>query len=356
MSSRAGSHAGRGFRYQDVVAAHIAVMGFVRRYPYGMVIPEGRDDLELRGPDFRTLCQVKSRRDHMGHFNAKAVAGFVKKMWDSKVRSSHDRFLLVLESGVDERVSSRSSLQALNVYPTVVAALKGRRGLAAEVAKTQVLVLPNPRSDAVVELAATRECTQQEADIYFADLLGSIGEKSDENGMRKPADYQGIGISDVEHRFNVLQPVLTAAVADVALTTGLCATVDFVSSDDDQFFYMGVDAQPSHVAAGLVVERPELRAAVLNGLNDRRNVLIHGASGSGKSAILWDAAYASRHAVRWFQIRRLPPDSVNSLVQLARSRRAAQDSPVGFIVDDVGRGLSEAWTAGTARGYSDDKR
>lgn len=348
MSSRAGSHAGRGFRYQDVVAAHLAVMGFAGRYPYGMVIPEGRDDLELRASEFRVLCQVKSRRDHMGPFSAKSIAGFIKKMWDSTARQPTDRFLLVLESDVAQRSSAETRLEDLSACPSLIAELKGQRSRSADAARTVVLVLPNPRADAVAELSARLGCASQEAEVYFADLLGLVGQLADENGIREPAEYQGVGVSDVQQRFDALQPLLTSSVVEEALLTGLCAAVDFLTDHDDPIFYMGVDAQPAHVAAGLVVERPELRAEVLDGLQTRRNVLIHGPSGSGKSAILWDAAYASRHAVRWFQIRRLTSGAIPLLVLLARSRRASLDAPVGFIIDDVGRGFGEAWTALTA--------
>lgn len=310
-----------------------------------MVIPEGRDDLELRGPDHRVLCQVKSRRDHLGAFGAKAVAEFIKKMWSSKARRPSDRFLLVLESGVDERNTPQASLKSLEHYAGVLGHLKGQKNLAAESALTQVLVLPNPRADALAKLTGLVGCTLQEADVYFADLLGFVGDAADANGMREPSNYAGLGVSDVQSRFESLQAVLTSAVVEEALTTGICAAVDFLTPDNDPLFYVGVDTQPTHVAAGLVVERPDLRAAVVDGLHDRRNALIHGPSGSGKSAILWDAAYATRHAVRWFQIRRLPLDAVGSLKKLAQSRRASMDAPVGFIIDDVGKGLSDAWSA-----------
>lgn len=69
MATRAGSHAGRGFRYQDAVAASLAVEGFVGQSAYGCVVPEGGDDLELKAAGGRTLAQVKSRRDHMGRFH-----------------------------------------------------------------------------------------------------------------------------------------------------------------------------------------------------------------------------------------------------------------------------------------------
>jgi len=348
LSSRAGSHAGRGFRYQDVVAAHLAVKGFAGNSEYGIVIPEGRDDLELRGQNGRILTQVKSRRDHMGPFRARAVADFIKKMWESKERQPDDRFLLVIESNIGARSSSETFLLELAAYPTIVSELQGRKALSVDVAKTQILVLPNPRVGAVAQIADQLGCTLLEAEVCFADLVGVAGQLSDDNGMRKPGTYQGIGVSDVQHRFDVLRPLLTSVEVEKALTTGLCAAVDFLTPHDDPLFYLGVDAQPAHVAAGLVVERPELRVAVLDGLETRRNVLIHGVSGSGKSAVLWDAAYASRHSVRWFQIRRLPVEALPSLVLLARSRRASVDAPVGFVIDDVGRGFAEAWTVLTA--------
>lgn len=346
--TRAGSHAGRGFRYQDAVAASLAVESFVGQSGYGSVVPEGGDDLELRAASARTLAQVKSRRDHMGPFSARSVAGFVRKMWDGKGLQPDDQFLLVLESNVGERRTAVRQLQELSAYPNVAAELKGRKGLAGLIARTKVLVLPDPRGSAVAQISVRQACTYFEAEMYFADLLGVVGRLSDDNGTRAANGYLGLAMSDVQQRFDVLQPLLTSAVVEAALIEGLCSAVDFLTPDEDPLFYLGVDAQASHVAAGLVVERPELRAAILEGLGSRRNALIHGASGSGKSAVLWDAAYASRHAVRWFQVRRLPPGAIASLVQLARSMRATADAPVGFIIDDVGRGFSEGWTALTA--------
>lgn len=348
MATRAGSHAGRGFRYQDAVAASLAVEGFVGQSGYGSVVPEGGDDLELKTASARTLAQVKSRRDHMGPFSARAVAGFVRKMWDGKGLQPDDQFLLVLESNVGDRRTAVRQLHGLSAYPTVVAELKGRKGLAGLIARTKVLVLPDPRGSAVAQILTRQACTSFEAEMYFADLLGVVGRLSDDNGTRAANAYLGLAVSDVQQRFDALQPLLTSAVVEAALTEGLCSAVDFLTPDENPLFYLGVDAQASHIAAGLVVERPELRAAVLEGLESRRNALIHGASGSGKSAVLWEAAYASRHAVRWFQVQRLPPAAIASLVQLARSRRATADAPVGFIIDDVGRGFSEGWTALTA--------
>ena len=321
------------------------MQGFVGQSGYGTVVPEGGDDLELRSRDSRVLTQIKSRRDHLGPFTPRAAASFVRKMWEARGVGPSDSFLLVLESEVGEHRTTGVLLQELSDYPSVIADLKGYKSLAAIAARTKVLVLPNPRSSAICLISCRQGCTPLEAEIYFSDLLGLMGRISDENGMRGAETFRGIAVSDVQQRLDALQPLLTSAVIEEALTLGYCEAVDFLTPDEDPLFYLGVDAQASHVAAGLVVERTELRLAVLAGLERQRNALIHGASGAGKSAILWEAAYATRHAVRWFQIRQLPLTAVQPLLHLSRSRRATSDAPVGFIIDDVGRGFSDGWTA-----------
>ncbi len=345
MSTRAGSHAGRGFRYQDAVAVYFCAQEISGHAHHGSVFPEGGDDLELRSLAARTLVQVKSRRDHLGPFSPRTVASFIRKMWDAQDLGADDRFLLVLESDVGKNRSPEDNLLDLSSYHAVVAELKRRSAPDAMIARTKVLVLPNPRSGAIDLIAATQGCTLLEAEIFFSDLIGLVGRVSDDNGLRSGGEFLGISISDVQYRFVALQPMLTSLVVEEALTLGYCDAVDFLSQDADPLFYLGVDVQASHVAAGLVVERPELRATVLSGLESKRNALIYGASGSGKSALLWEAAHASRHSVRWFLIRSLSPSAVPSLVQLARSRRASPEAPVGFIIDDVGRGFSDGWGA-----------
>lgn len=324
---------------------HLCVQGLIGQSEYGSIVPEGGDDIELRTTDSRILSQIKSRREHLGPFTARAASAFISKMWDAKGVAPDDHFLLILESNVGERRSAVEQLQNLSAHPSIVAELKGRKSLAAMVARTRILVLPDPRSSAISLISSRQGCMPFEAEIYFSDLLGLVGQVSDENGVRAPGSFRDIAISDIEHRLEALQPLLTTALVEEALRAGYCEAVNFLTPDDDSLFYLGVDVQATHVAAGLVVERPELRSTVLAGLEGRRNTLIHGASGSGKSAVLWEAAYASRHAVRWFQVRQLSSAAVPSLLQLARSRRATSDAPVGFIIDDVGRGLSDGWTA-----------
>src|SRR5205085_1928960 len=77
-----------------------------------------------------------------------------------------------------------------------------------------------------------------------------------------------------------------------AVAAGVCAAVDFLEPSEliQADFLRGVSAAPAHIAAGLDVERPAELKAILDGLDDRRHVLVAGPSGSGKSTLMWRSA------------------------------------------------------------------
>jgi hypothetical protein len=100
-------------------------------------------------------------------------------------------------------------------------------------------------------------------------------------------------------------------------------------------FYGGVDVVAGHVVAGLTVQRDELVRELQRGLAGQSLALAVGPSGSGKSALLWLTAFATRLDIRWYRIQRLDRDDVTSLMRLARGY-APTGARVGFLVDDLG--------------------
>ena len=343
MVSRAGSHAGRGFRYQDAVAACVALQGWAGCSPYGLVIPEGDDDIELHAPSGRVLAQVKSRRENRGPFPMSEVVAFLTKLWSRTTEQPEDSYLLILERAAAGWPCTQEATW-LSELPSVMQALP--LGVTTDVlARTRIYVMPNPRGAAHQAIEVQRGCTTLEADAYYGAILRRAGNLANDNGMRKSGGFVGLSTSDVELELNRLAPMFTSARLQAALSRGLCEAVDFSTPFEDADFFSGVDAQPGHVVAGLLVERIALREAVVKGLRERRDVLLKGPSGAGKSALQWDAAYTLRHSVRWFRVRRLAVEDIVDLVALANSCCASADAPVGFLLDNISAGLMAGWDA-----------
>lgn len=343
MASRAGSHAGRGFRYQDAVAASLALGGWAGQLPYGLIVPEGDDDIELVTTAGRVLSQVKSRRGNRGAFPVSDVVGFLAKLWSNGVEHLGDSYLLILERGI----SGEPTLDGVSLLSDLTAVVRALpKGTASDfVARTSILILQNPRGAAHEAVMTRRGCGVLEADAYYGTILRSAGQLADENGMRKTGGFLGLSLSDVEAEVNNLAPLFTSERILAALSRGLCEAVDFATPLDDPNFFAGVDVQPGHVVAGLLVERAALKNEVITALTKRRIVLLKGPSGAGKSALQWDAAYSLRHAVRWFRVRRLAVDDIGDLIMLANSCGASAEAPVGFLLDNLSAGLMDSWDA-----------
>ncbi len=342
VASRAGSHAGRGFRYQDAVAANLAILGWANVAPYGVVIPEGDDDIELTTQTGRELAQVKSRREHRGPFQPAEVSAFLVALWKREANRAGDTYLLILEREVSGHPGEGGPVP-LNRFAALVSMLVLTSADA--VSQTRIWIMPNPRGAARKAIESVKGCTTLEADAYYGVVLRRAGSLADDNGMRGPGKYVGLSLSDVELELNRLGPVFTSTRLQAALSRGLCEAVDFSTPLEDSQFFAGVDVQPGHVVAGLLIERTSLRDAVSATLASRRNVLLKGPSGAGKSALQWDIAFALRHSVRWFRVRRLDAEDIADLVTLANSCCASAEAPVGFLLDNLGAGLTDGWTA-----------
>ncbi|EPE1461576.1 hypothetical protein ACSGR4_001154 [Morganella morganii] len=341
-SSGAGSHAGRGFRYQDAVGVWLSLRCWNQELHYGSVIPEGRDDYELQGSRGSALVQVKSRRDHMGLFPISEVIGFVKALWSRyEVSPDPDKNLsLILERPV---VQGAKTDYILTEHTGLAEALRGDSRWELLAPRTHIWIAAEPAEKAIETISHTLSCAPVAAQVYYGELLNHIGGLADANGMVKNGIYEGLAISDVEAIIRRMEPVLNIAGMEMALREGYCDAIDFLTAVDEPAFYQGVDTRPAHIAAGLVVERPEARSAVLSMLATQRAALIVGQSGTGKSALMWETARVSRHTVRWFEITRGDSFDSHLLIRFARSLRASSTAPVGFIFDDVGKGKVGFW-------------
>lgn len=344
-ASRSGSHAGRGFRYQDAAAAWLAVRCWAGDFEYGGVTPEGGDDVELAGSGGTAFVQVKSRRDQLGAYGPGDVAGYTRELW-KRAQSAvprPDQTILVLEREVEGQgiaLGDQASLQEESPLGRLLSKHKQSR---AWIDRTRIIVAPDPSESATELLGTKLGCRPVMAAVYFAAIADRIGRLSDENGVRHPGDFLSFSTSDLDREIESLAGVLSTADLDSTIRRGLCQPVDFLTPLDDDNVYLGIDVQPGHLAAGLLIERPKARVRVLEALEERRAVLVAGPSGSGKSALMWEAARNSRHTVRWFRVRSATEEDAPDLVRLTDSFRARSHTPIGFVIDDVGRTHSRLW-------------
>lgn len=345
-ASRAGSNAGRGFRYQDAVSAWLAVEIWAGQRAPAIVIPEGGDDIELRG-DATSFVQVKSRREHLGDYTEGETVGHIEDLWNRSLGSAPQpqQLELILERDV-------VGLSPLEDHPAVravegsistrVSKLNGASDL---LPRTSLTVATSPQEWAISLIVDRLNCAPIAAQMCFAELLVRVGSLADANGRLAPENYRGVSISDTETAIRDVLAAIDIDAIERALRDGVCEPVDFLTPLDDPNFYLGVDVEPGHIAAGLVAERPRSRSASAEGIEQRRAALIVGPSGAGKSALMWETANTLRHTVRWFRIRRLSTADIPSLRQLVRTFRASEGSPLGFVMDDVGRNGPESWGA-----------
>ncbi|TYC91549.1 hypothetical protein [Novosphingobium sp. BW1] len=342
---RHGSNAGRGFRFQDAVAAWLAVRVWAGDDEPTSIIPEGNDDIERREAEGSGLVQVKSRREHMGETPIATARDYVKDLW-----TRHDKFTpnprtleLILERPIADHLVEADSKIIPNTR--LKSMLPGGARGEALLSKTMVQHIPEPHEAAIARIAEKTGCTPLAAQICFAQLLVEIGSLSNQNGRLKPPDYRGLSATDTERLITATLETADIDAIEQAIIDGACEPVDFLTPLDDAEFYLGVDVQAGHVVAGLVVPRVEPEADLARGLESRRAAMVVGPSGAGKSAIMWRTAYSLRHTIRWYGLLRIEQRDLPALRRLLRALRASADAPVGFVVDDIGRRGTEGWDA-----------
>jgi hypothetical protein len=310
------------------------------------VIPEGGDDIELRG-EATSFVQVKSRREHLGDYTKGETVAHIADLWNRSLGSAPQPQLLELV--LEREVAGLSPLDdhpaARLIEGPISTRLAKFSGSSDFLARTSIIVTTSPQEWAISLIVDRLNCAPIAAQMCFADLLVRVGALADDNGRLAPENYRGVSISDTETSIRDVLAAIDIDAIERALRDGVCEPVDFLTPLNDPNFYLGVDVEPGHIAAGLVAERPRSRSALVEGIEQRRAALVVGPSGAGKSALMWEAANTLRHTVRWFRIRRLSAKDIPSLRQLIRTFRASEDSPLGFVMDDVGRNGPESWGA-----------
>lgn len=354
--TRSGSHAGRGFHYQDRVATEIA-LEHLQAGTLVRVIPEGLEDLSLETTSRAIHVQAKSRREGRGEFRASELRGVFTNLAERLVIDKGSSAVLVLERPVadwprlgEEVRDGRASVSgddpalAAQMRPDVARDLPGHELKVDDfLARLTVEVrdgLPETSLRLLSELLFIPAASCQ---AHFFALQDALGVLADQNGERRFSEAATFAVGDVLQLFERVSERLDPSALVEPVREGICELIDFRTTIVDERFYGGVDALPGHVAAGLTLGRPELTDSLLDAARDRGRALVVGPSGAGKSALLWLAAWESHQEITWYRIQRLRSDDVIRLIRFARGALPTAHAPLGFLVDDLGQPQSEGW-------------
>ena len=360
-NTREGATASRGFSFQHAICAWIAARIYSGELVADELIPEAFDDIQLERSD-PVQFEVKSRQPRMGKFTVGEAAGHVAKAWRRHVErfGTERRLTVVLEQGINGwNPESDCSLSEIPIS-TLVDEVEGlskaiedrmERAEDGECASeplldnTTLIFGDRETINAEIErnIGLVTELPPSGLQLIGRNLQMAISDAVDLNTDPDYAAKVGFDRSSIAKRIEDDAELIDVAGVEFALDQNICRPIDKTPVATGATYYDGVSTQPSHVAAGLVVIRPDLVERVMAGLEISRTALLIGPSGVGKSAVLWTLPFEET-GILWFRVNRLLPGDVPHIARLVRAYRASPRTPVGMLVDSVGKGDLQSWT------------
>ena len=356
VASRAGARAGRGFRFQDMVATLVVLRLWSEGDATALVTPEGYDDISVQSSSGAFLIQVKSRRDSAGDFAATDLRKDLRSVAKAWVKR-RDAGLPATTTLLLERPVARipvpewgsEAAQPGSSPPSELAkeldalSFENDQDSVAFAASASVVVCPDPHARAISIITGTRDFPDGLAEIIVAAVCTLVGQASDANADPDIAKRATVEIAGIDVLIDQVLATVDLELLDEARSLGICEAIDWRSSADGSDLRQGVHVGASHVVAGLLVPRVELTQQVVEVAATRRLAVIAGPSGSGKSALAYVAAYETRRLYRWQHVHSLTPtgrtgrDAVALLSARIEALRPSAYAPVGVLIDDAGR-------------------
>src|SRR5215218_5909848 len=198
--SRSGSHAGRGFHYQDAVATEFAIRAWHGQLPLARLIPEGLEDVSLELGHALHL-QAKSRRSHRGDFSDSELAGAWRHLAERAAADPDAYVGLVLErplggtdTGLQQTLADVADRRLKTAVATAVSEIVAPDDF---LARAHVLVMPATPSTAVAMLAERLGIPPASCLAHYEILRGRLAKLADENGERSADDPATLTATDV---------------------------------------------------------------------------------------------------------------------------------------------------------------
>lgn len=358
--SRSGAVSYRGFYFQDVISAWIAVRllgGDLKAAT--RVVPEDWEDLSLEGPIW-THIQVKSRQVSRGPFKVSEVTKFIIEMWEKHFERTNagvpsDKLLLILERGLDTdtRLNTEELLTDLPQWKKIRKNLEEKAPALVEDIDwleshtyIHVIDIPTAIGDSTASISKSYG-TYHAVSMHITQMIQQAVRKCTEKNANADMAAARVGLarSDLQKLSDTIVGLIDSESLEEALSFGDCEVLDFSAEESASGFYHGVSVQPGHITANLAAERSDLTSNALSALRGGAHVLYSGISGVGKSTVMWQTAHVTPE-ILWYRVKTAADQqSIVRILKLVKALGPATDRQVGLIIDDVGRDQARLWDA-----------
>ena len=350
-----GAHNVAGVTFQVAVTARLLVAAGNFVSPLARVAPEGFEDIDVEFSDeTRALVQVKERSP-TGRFARSQFAGELRGKSHKLTEDPECRFVLATNAtlgggltvtGWDRPLSDCVAQNDLDELAEQLAgAFEDPYEILCRCHIVQVGwdVVEKSRAD----LAHILDIHPSVAALTYSRLLELITDATVRQRSATPDTAQWIAVSDVDSLAKRVLESVDVDSLDEAVRQGIIEPVDFSVRADltMEEFLSGVDVLPSHISADLDLPRPTEVAALIEALGARASALVVGASGAGKSALLWRVARELAGRVRPYRLLQLSPEDIPSLSRWIRLQEPSAHCPLLICADNLGRSGNEGWTA-----------
>ena len=347
VTTRQGARNLAGVRFQTAVAAYLLAGCGTQQAVLVEVVHEGHQDIDGRRPDGRhLLVQVKERAGGNTTLPLAPVAAAIAEAGDA-LRADPDASLAIVtdarpgaglaETGWDRPLSDIVDRHEID---PAIRELLGRCHLVCldwgtiDAVTRTLLERTHALPGAAAELLRTR---------MIDDLLRAGADQRDTDARWPIARRR----SDVDVLATRIRELVDLDALDAPVRDGLVEFVDFTTplQTSVETFLAGIDVLPGHIAANLDLLRPNELASLFEALAGGRYVVIAGPSGSGKSALLWRAAYKLGPGMRLVRVRRVSDGDVAAIARWVRTLAPSETTPVLVCIDDIGRPHTARWPA-----------
>ena len=350
--SRSGASAGRGFRFQDAAAAAAAVLCWAGRIQGNAVVPEGFDDFVIESGDGELYVQTKSKASEDREFSTADIAGVLAKPPRSFFEAEPGKAIRAVL--IDRRFGGQSfedwdcriagdPALAARFQPSIAANLVDAAKVDQVLSYSTFITWISPGDLAASAIAERKNVPLAAARSCVHSLIALMGNRAGINASTTFEKRARVTVGEVDKEIDSVLSLIDWNAIEPAFRSGVAEHVDFGTPTPESAYYLGVSTQAGHVAAGLTFPRDTVVNTVIDSIFSNRRVLITGPSGTGKSAVAFMAAFETRHAFRWIQLRGSTADIHESLRRSLIAQAPSASSPVVLFLDDAGGSSAPPW-------------